>query len=121
MYLEEDAEILEILLRMACGLQFADIKSLDLLENVIYAAEKYDMPGPMSILRLCLLSPSLPDDPIRLYAIARRHGWLEVAKTLSMRTLSLYIWDPIHQPALKTASSEALLDLFRLHKARKDE
>src|SRR5260221_4105370 len=117
-YLQEDAQVLEPLLRMACGLPFSDIAPLDLLESVIYAAEKYDMPGPMSTLRLCLLSPSIPDDPIRLYAIARKHNWLEVAKILSTRTLSLNIWDSIHQPALKTASTDALLDLFVLHKSR---
>ena len=119
-YLQEDAEVLEPLFRMACGLPFSDITSLDLLEAVMYAAEKYDMPGPMSMLRLCLLSPTLPDDPIRLYAIARKHGWLEVAKALSTRTLSLNIWDAKHQPALRTASAEALLDLFMLHRSRKD-
>jgi len=119
-YLEEDAEVLEPLLRMACGLPFSDITSLDLLESVIYAAEKYDMLGPMSTLRLCLLSPSLPDDPIRLYAIARKHNWLEVSKILSTRTLSLNIWDSVHQPALRMASADALLDLFILHRSRKD-
>lgn len=120
-YLEEEADVLELLLRMACGLPFVDITSLDLLEGVIYAAEKYDMSGPMSILRLCLLSPALPDDPFRLYAIARKHGWHEAAKTLSARTLSLHIWDPKYVPALKTASSEALIDLFVLHRSRKDQ
>jgi len=119
-YLQEDAAVLEPLLRMACGLPYSDITSLDLLESVIYAAEKYDMPGPMSTLRLCLLSPSLPDNPIRLYAIARKHDWLEVAKILSTRTLSLNIWDSVFQPALKTASADALLDLFMLHRSRKD-
>lgn len=118
--MEEEADVLELLLRMACGLPFIDITSLDLLECVIYAAEKYDMSGPMSILRLCLLSPALPDDPFRLYAIARKHGWQEAAKTLSTRTLSLHIWDPKYIPALKTASSEALIDLFVLHRGRKD-
>ena len=119
-YLQEDADVLEPLLRMACGLPFTDVTPLDLLESVIYAAEKYDMPGPMSTLRLCLLSPSLSDDPIRLYAIARKHNWLEVAKILSTRTLSLNIWDSVHQPALKTASADALLDLFLLHRSRKE-
>jgi hypothetical protein len=119
-YLHEDAEVLEPLLRMACGLPYSDITSLDLLESVIYAAEKYEMPGPMSTLRVLLSSPTLPEDPIRLYAIARKHDWLDVAKILSTRTLTLNIWDDAHKSALKTASSDALLDLFMLHRSRKE-
>ncbi|KAF9528523.1 hypothetical protein CPB83DRAFT_854308 [Crepidotus variabilis] len=120
MYLEEDAEILEPLLRMICGMPFPDFTSVDLLENVIFAAEKYDMAGALSILRLCLVSPSLPEDPIQMYAIAKRQGWEEIAKTYSTRTLVLNIFDSAHQPALRTASSDAVLDLFMLHRARKD-
>jgi len=120
MYLEEDAEVLTILLQMICGLSFADITSFDLLESVLSAAEKYDMPGAMSILRMCLLSPALSDNPIRLYALAKRHGWDAVAKTLSTRTLSLNIYDPIHYPSLRNMPPDALLDLFVLHRSRRD-
>lgn len=120
MYLEEDVEVLEPLLRMVCGLPFPDITSLGLLEKVIFAAEKYDMQGAMSILRLCMVSPLLQEDSIRMYAIARRHGWEEIAKCYSTKTLTLNIFNSEHQAAMRTASSDAILDLFMLHRGRKD-
>jgi len=120
MYLEEDVKVLEPLFQMICGLPFADITSFDLLESVLSAAEKYDMPGALTILKMCLLSPALSDDPIRLYALARRHGWIPVAKTLSSRTLSLNIYDPGHRTSLRSMPTEALLDLFILHRSRRD-
>ena len=47
--LDEDADTLEALLRMICGLPVLRLESFDIVEAILYAAEKYDMPGPQSI------------------------------------------------------------------------
>ncbi|KAF8972900.1 hypothetical protein BDZ97DRAFT_1900776 [Flammula alnicola] len=119
-YLDEDAEILEPLLRMICGLPFAEITSHDLVESLLYAAEKYDMPGPMSLIRMYILTPSSLNDPIRLYAVACRYDWEQESKTLSTRTLSLNLHDPVYRPSLRTLPTDAVLDLFSLHRSRRE-
>ncbi|PPQ98420.1 hypothetical protein CVT24_004099 [Panaeolus cyanescens] len=119
-YLDEDADILECLLRMLCGFAFPDIVSHDTLESLAYAAEKYDMAGPLSLIRMYIMTTTL-SDPIRLYAIACRHGWIQEAKELSRRTLSMNIYDQTHRSTLRALSSDAMLNLFVLHRSRKDE
>lgn len=118
-YLDEEAEVVEHLLYIVCGLSFPEITH-DLLESLLFAAEKYDMPGPMSIMKMYLLTPSALGDPFRLYSIARRYEWKNEAKVLSTRTLSLNIHDPVHRPSLRTLSTDALLDLFALHRSRRE-
>ncbi|KDR75319.1 hypothetical protein GALMADRAFT_249346 [Galerina marginata CBS 339.88] len=120
MYLDEDADVLEHVLRMVCGLPFAEISSHDFFDSLLYAAEKYDMPGPMSLMRMYLLMPTLAGNPIRLYAVARRYEWQQEAKLLSTRTLSLNLYDKNHHTSLRTLSTDALLDLFLLHRARRE-
>ncbi|KAF8160917.1 hypothetical protein B0H34DRAFT_795764 [Crassisporium funariophilum] len=119
-YLDEDAEILGHLLNMICGLAFPDITSHDVLEAILYAAEKYDMPCPMALIRMYLLTPCSLEDPIRLYAVACRHGWERESRLLSSRTLVLNIYDPEYRSSLRTLSTDALLNLFVLHRSRKD-
>jgi hypothetical protein len=48
-YLDEEAPTLEALLRMICGQPVLRLESIDMVESILCAAEKYDMPGPMSI------------------------------------------------------------------------
>jgi hypothetical protein len=119
-YLDEEVEVLEHLLYMVCGLPFPEITTHDLLELLLFAAEKYDMPGPMSIMKMYLLTPSTLGNTLRLYSIARRYDWQKEAKVLSTRTLSLNIHDPVHRSSLQTLSTEALLDLFALHRSRRE-
>ncbi|EPQ57609.1 hypothetical protein GLOTRDRAFT_37773, partial [Gloeophyllum trabeum ATCC 11539] len=47
--LDEDAPTLEALFRMICGLPIPPLDSYDTIEPLLYAADKYDMPGPISI------------------------------------------------------------------------
>lgn len=120
MYLDEDAEVLERLFSMVCGLPFREIESHDLFESLLFAAETYDMPGPLSLLRMFLLTPALDSDPIRLYSSATRYDWKKESSILSHRTLSLNIHDKKHQSALRTLSTDALLDLITLHRDRRE-
>ena len=120
LYLDEDEKTLDALLRMVCGLPLLPIDTHDLADGLLYAAEKYDMPGPLSIVRLVLQTAPLAMDPLRLYAAACRFGWESEAKTASMQTLTYNLHDPIHRPALQRLSTTAVLDLFALHRARRE-
>lgn len=115
----EDASTLEPLLRMICGLEIPTLESWDAIEPVLYAAEKYDMPGPASIMRALLRSPSFTDTPLRLYAAACHFGWAEDARAASTRSLTLNLYDPVHKPSLLHLRTADLYALFALHHERR--
>ncbi|KAH8985796.1 hypothetical protein EDB92DRAFT_1337643 [Lactarius akahatsu] len=117
--LDEDARTLEPLLRMACGLEIATLDTWDAVEPVLYAAEKYDMPGPASIVRALLRTPAFADAPLRLYAAACHFGWADDARAASTRSLVLDLHAPDHRAALMRLRTADLLALFELHHTRR--
>lgn len=119
-YLDEDADTLECLLRMICGLPLVPIETWDLVDSLLDAIEKYDMPGPLSIVRLLVMTPSLLNQPFRLYSVACRFGWEMEAKFASTQTLTYDLHDPEIRQYLRRISTEALLNLFDLHHARRE-
>ena len=117
--LDEDARTLEPLLRMACGLEIATLDTWDAVEPVLYAAEKYDMPGPASIVRALLRTPAFADAPLRLYAAACHFGWADDARAASTHSLVLDLHAPTHRAALLRLRTADLLALFELHHTRR--
>ncbi|KAI9452648.1 hypothetical protein BJY52DRAFT_900799 [Lactarius psammicola] len=117
--LDEDSRTLEPLLRMACGLEIATLDTWDAVEPVLYAAEKYDMPGPASIVRALLRTPAFADAPLRLYAAACHFGWADDARAASTRSLVLDLHAPEHRTALLRLRTADLLALFELHHNRR--
>ena len=117
--LDEDSSTLEPLLRMICGLEIPTLDTWDTVEPVLYAAEKYDMPGPASILRALLRAPTFTDAPLRLYAAACHFGWAEDARAASTRSLTLNLYDSAHKPSLLRLRSADLYALFALHHKRR--
>jgi hypothetical protein len=117
--LDEDSSTLEPLLRMICGLEIPTLDTWDAVEPVLYAAEKYDMPGPASIMRALLRAPTFTDAPLRLYAAACHFGWAEDARTASTRTLTLNLYDSVHKPSLLRLRTADLYALFALHNERR--
>ncbi|KAF5345309.1 hypothetical protein D9758_008510 [Tetrapyrgos nigripes] len=119
-YLEEDEATLDAVFRMISGLPLPPIDSYDQVDLMLDAIEKYDMPGPLSIIRIMVMTPSLLNQPFRLYPIATRFGWDAEAKYASSQTLSYNLYDPEHRPGLAKLSTDALLRLFELHHARRE-
>jgi hypothetical protein len=119
--LDEDARTLEPLLRMICGLEISTLDTWDAVEPVLYAAEKYEMPGPASIVRALLRTPAFSDEPLRLYAAACHFGWAEDARTASTRSLSVNLYDAKNRPALLRLRTADLLALFELHHERRKQ
>jgi hypothetical protein len=119
--LDEGSHTLEPLLRMICGLEISALDTWDAVEPVLYAAEKYEMPGPASIVRALLRTPAFSDEPLRLYAAACHFGWAEDARTASTRSLSVNLYDPKNRPALLRLRTADLLALFELHHERRKQ
>jgi hypothetical protein len=51
---DEAEHVLESLFRMICGLP---IPAIDTIYALLFAAEKYDMPEPISIIRMLIMTP----------------------------------------------------------------
>jgi hypothetical protein len=118
--LDETSKVLGTLLRMIGGLEFPKWQSFDDLDDLLNAAEKYDMPGPRATMRAYIITPIFLEQPLRLYAIAARYGWEEEAKLASKHTLSLSIHEDEHAAVLGCVPSPYLFRLFRLHHRRRD-
>jgi hypothetical protein len=119
--LDEDSSTLEPLLRMICGLEIPTLETWDAIEPVLYAAEKYDMLGPASIMRALLRTPTFTDAPLRLYAAACHFGWAEDARAASTRSLTLNLYDSVHKPSLLRLRTADLYALFALHRERREQ
>jgi len=119
-FMEEDGETIEFLLRMVCGMPIVPVDNYDVIDTLLFAAEKYDMPGPMSILRLLVMTPPLLNQPFRLYTVACRYGWETEAKFASTQTLTYNLHDPSLRPLLQRLSTDALLNLLELHRSRRE-
>ncbi|KAI0071717.1 hypothetical protein K474DRAFT_574350 [Panus rudis PR-1116 ss-1] len=120
LYLDEDSATLEALLSMICGLSIPALQSNDLLERVLYAAEKYDTPGPLSLIRALLMPKAILDDPLHLYVMACRYGWEDEIRAASTKTLTLNLFAPEHKATLRKLSTHALLALLDLHHSRRE-
>lgn len=119
-YLDEDESTLECLLKMMCGLSLPPIDTYDRLDSLLDAVEKYDTPGPLSIVRLLVMTPALTVQPFRLYGIACRFGWEAEAKHASTQTLRYNLYDPAIRPLLQRLSTGSLLKLMELHRSRRE-
>jgi hypothetical protein len=78
----------------------------DTTEPALYTAEKYDKPGPASIMRALLRTPAFSDEPLWLHGPGT--PWLRVGRTRSLKD------DP--NTALRFCARKASrLALFELH------
>jgi len=117
----EDDFPLELLLKMISGLALPKWESISDLVRVLALAEKWDTPGPLSIMRNALTSLQfLQDHPLRCYALAAHFNWNDEAKIASTYTLTLNLYDPSHSPVMDEMSSKDLLPLLNLHRKRRD-
>ncbi|KAF8507436.1 hypothetical protein JB92DRAFT_2735299 [Gautieria morchelliformis] len=66
--LDEDATTIEGLLRIITGRQFPPLDTIEVIEPLALAAEKWQMPGPLSILRVLLVRDKrfVNSNPMRL-------------------------------------------------------
>jgi hypothetical protein len=119
--LDETSHVLGTLLRIICGLGVMKWESYDHVEDVLAAAQKYDMMGPMMTIRSVIMTPAFVRQPLRLYSIAARFGWEEEAKFASKHTLNLSLHDTQHSIILERTPITYVLRLFRLHRVRRDE
>ncbi|KAH9946683.1 hypothetical protein B0H21DRAFT_891872 [Amylocystis lapponica] len=117
---DELSKVLAGLLTMVNGAALPSLDSIDLVEGILNAAEKYDMPGPMSIIRKLIISPPLISTPLRVYGISCRFGWVEEAKIASTHTLTMDLCAAEHLDDLGRMHGRDLARLMLLHRHRRD-
>lgn len=120
-HMVESAKVIAGLLKMAGGREIPPLDTFGYLEDLLHAAEKYDMPGALSILRLALVSTKFLDaHPVRVYAIACQWGWIEEAKLASTKTLGIDLLGHDVIKDLNIVESPHLTALMLLHRRRRD-
>ena len=119
-YVDEDSATLEALMRLVCGQPIPQLDSYDVVEPLLYAAEKYDMPGPLSLVRALIMTTPFISDPLRLYTLCCRYGWYPEAQSASTLTLTMNLHASEYKRTLLKLSTTALLGIFELHHNRKD-
>ncbi|KDR71885.1 hypothetical protein GALMADRAFT_213710 [Galerina marginata CBS 339.88] len=117
---DEKDKVLTKVLSMICGLHTENWESIDEADDALLLAQKWDAPGPLSIIRGAITAPIFLAEPLRLYAIATRLGWDEEAKLASTHTLTLDLYEEVNGPALERISTGRLMTVFRLHRERRD-
>jgi hypothetical protein len=113
--------VVEPLFRLMCGLPVHPWQSYDEMEAVLALAENWDIPCAVSSIRAALAGHRwLTVYPLRFYALATHFGWAAEVQLASQHTLSLNLFDPIHEEVLHRLSAKALLPLLALHRSRRE-
>lgn len=119
LFMDESADTLTVLLSVAHAQDVPSLDSISHVETVVHAAEKYDMPGVLSYVRQGVLR-FVRQEPVRVYALACRWGWIEEAKMASSHTVGLDLLSSSIRPTLNIMDSEDLARLLHLHRRRRD-
>ncbi|KAJ7862878.1 hypothetical protein B0H14DRAFT_2739542 [Mycena olivaceomarginata] len=102
-------------LRMMCGLELPRWTSFDEVEAVLELIEKWDTPGPLSVVRTAITAPLFADDPLRVYVLTTHFGWAEESAAVLPHTLKLQLLSGSHDDVLCRLSSRGLLSLISFH------
>ncbi|KAH8120032.1 hypothetical protein DFH11DRAFT_1557908 [Phellopilus nigrolimitatus] len=114
----EDSTTLEILLRIIYPMPQPTIESISVLAIAFFAAEKYDMAGVISTLRLHLRDERfLIGNPVHVFALACRFQFVVEAKAASRATLTANIHDPVNSEVFEKTGFK-VADLISLHSLR---
>ena len=113
------ADLLRIM--MPTNEQLPPLDDLEHVFQLLLAAEKYEMTGAISLLRLAMSAPPLLNSaPIRVYSLACRYGMLDLAQLASSKTIGLDLLSPDVLPQLNSIDPPHLAQLLLLHRRRRD-
>ena len=121
--LDEDATTLEGLLRMITGREIPPLDAIEAIEPLVLAAYKWEMPGPLSILKIRLIRDTTfaLKHPIRLYWLGCRLKWAALVTLGAKHSCNYDIYYPHEdRSVLETMDPGYLLRLVRFHRRRRD-
>ncbi|KAI0642184.1 hypothetical protein C8Q79DRAFT_1013484 [Trametes meyenii] len=83
----EDSETLDVLLRVCYPTSAPELRDIPLLRKVLEAANKYDIPAVLTLVKKAMVQPELLDsDPLRIFVIACRFGMEPEAQAAAKKT-----------------------------------
>ncbi|KAH8102594.1 hypothetical protein BXZ70DRAFT_793877 [Cristinia sonorae] len=124
LHVSEDAATLAALLQIVCGLGPPNIPDIDAAEDILVAAEKYDMAGAVSTIRHVVMHPPIiSSSPLRVYSLACCRGWEDEIRMASSHTLSLDLCSDTSMAQLQRCGMSCydLAKLMALHRQRRDD
>ncbi|KZT74690.1 hypothetical protein DAEQUDRAFT_807030 [Daedalea quercina L-15889] len=118
--MQESTEVIAGLLNLSFRLGMPPLDSIDTLETLLRAADKYEVTSAAVMIRSVLTSPVLEASPARIYGIAYEHGWYKEAAWASSKTLTLDLCSPEAVSDLSRIDGSAIMKLMTLHRNRRD-
>jgi BTB/POZ domain len=121
--LDEGATTIEGLLRMITGREFPPLDTIENVESLLLAANKWEMPGPLSILKMVLLRDTsfAEKHPIRLYWLGCRLKWVALVQLAARFSCNDDVYyHQVLDSVLETMDPGDLLRLVRFHRKRRD-
>ena len=114
----ETSDVLAGLFSLINGTGVPSLKDLDLLEKILFAADKYEMPMPIALVRAAL-PLHIQQSPVRAYAIASIMSWEDELNAAVVATFSINVLSPENLQELTHVESRHLYKLLDLHERRK--
>lgn len=116
----ESAEVFETFLRLIYPIEPPTVESLQLVDSLFRLAEKYMVKDVHAKLKqIVVSSPFLKDDPILVYAVARRADLEEVAELAIPHTFNINLIQDIPRTHLQMMTAETYNSLLRSHADRR--
>ena len=114
----ETAEVLASLLSLTSGLGFPTLDDLAHLDDVLAAADKYEMPMPIALIR-ALLPPHISLNPVRAYGMASRMDWVPERAQAAAASCGVNLLAPTHARELARLEGPHFEALLGLHERRR--
>ena len=117
--MDESAEVIAGLLSIAEGLEPPKaLDDIDYLERILWAADKYEMPMPIALIR-ALLPPHISLNPVRAYGMASRMDWVPERAQAAAASCAVNVLAPENVRELGRLESPHLERLLDLHERRR--
>ncbi|KAH9857841.1 hypothetical protein C2E23DRAFT_801765 [Lenzites betulinus] len=116
----ETADALLYILSIANARELPPLDGVSVIEDLLAAGEKYEMPMAISVARLAFSSRVVKIHPVRLYGIGCCRMWEKEAQEAASRTLGMNLLDPEVQTELSLIAPVHRAMLLDLHRRRRD-
>ena len=116
----EESTIVAGLLKTAFSMEMPPVDAGDLALDILRAAEYYDMPAAILLIRACLISEVSKVSPIRVYVVACERSWQREAEWALSKTIRMDLCSPEAASELARLDGAAVMKLFVLQRKRRD-
>ncbi|KAI0348608.1 hypothetical protein BDW22DRAFT_1350847 [Trametopsis cervina] len=121
----EPAKVLAGVLGVVSGQPLPSLHDIDYVDDLLRAAEKYEMQSVISLVRVAVMMPGfLKTRPVRVYGIASSRGWAEEAQIACEGAVTVDLLSNekgVAQEDLEKVDSVHLIQLLVLQRRRREK